>query len=128
NAGLTVVSNKIGTPDTSLAAVIDENLDAKVSEAGGGDSAWSTTDVQQALAALSIGADIGVPKNLTWVIARIDGTMQGRAYIVKDDSENEPDGLLVAADFRNILGDDDAIDTITGIELIDDGNDVTITA
>lgn len=98
-------------------------IDIPVSEAGG-DSAWNTTKVAQALAALSIGADIGVPVGLTWVIARIDGNIKARVPIVKGSTE----AVTVAADFRNILGDDEAIDSITSIALINDGHTGTIAA
>jgi hypothetical protein len=86
---------------------------------------FTTTQQAQILAALSIGQNIGVPKNLTWVVKRIDGKMQATAPIPLDIGEGP---IEVAVDFRNVLGVGDAIDAVTSIQLIDDAGLETIEA
>lgn len=87
-------------------------IDAAISTvSGGGAGGFTDTQRAQILAALSIGQDIGVPKGLTWVIARKDGDMKAAAVIPKDAGE----GVDVAADFRNVLATGDAIAPSGGI-------------
>lgn len=104
-ADVAAINTKLGTPaHTDIAGDI-----ANVS--GGGGDGFSDTERAQILAALSVGEDIGVPKNLTWVIARKDGDMKATAPIPKDSGE----GVDVAADFRGVLGASDAIAPSGGI-------------
>lgn len=92
--------------------------------AGGGAADWTGTEKAQILAALSVPSDIGVPKNLTWVIGRFDGTVKARAAIVKAPTES----VDVFADFRNMLANGDAVQSITSIALINDAGAETISS
>ena len=109
----------------SVGKLIVDNLDGKVSEAGGAGGSFTESERAQILAALSVGEETGVPTAQTWVIKRADGDMRATASIPKDKEEE----IDVFADFRNVLPSGDAIKPTGGIvsvALINDGNTGTI--
>jgi hypothetical protein len=101
--------DNVGTEGSGLTAV-----------ASGG---FTTDERLQLLAANSIGAEIGVPKQLTWTVQRRDGKIGSPFPIVIDPTETQD----VACDFRSVLATGDAITSITSVELVADadvGDDV----
>ncbi|MGD9632180.1 MAG: right-handed parallel beta-helix repeat-containing protein [Pirellulales bacterium] len=105
---------------TNSASVLDAIEDITVE----GVADFTPTQQAQILAALSLNADIGVPKGLIWTCKRQDGQVGSRTPVIIDPD----DEVDVVCDFRGVLGSGDAIDEIVNIQLLDADDDEDVSS